>query len=261
MSRKVALNFAILPFRRCKRPCEADAVVTGGVLPSVIYSYAARVRRNELRPNHRRKRDALTVKSAAVLCCAPKRMPPFFSHKRAITFERLYTGTKVFLCPPVHILMISLPICSALFAVIECAQPPVPRLPRRRRCLCSARREDADGCSLLVVKTLMTALSLPRRRRWLFSTRREDIDDCSQLAAKTSMPVHRLPAPTCHDDMHAWLCACTLPRCHRRPPIRLISPRCYLCLSAYLRLLGSHRYPRNAGIRADLLCSTSATSH
>ena len=37
MSRKVALNFAILPFRRCKRPCGADAVVTGGVLLSVIF--------------------------------------------------------------------------------------------------------------------------------------------------------------------------------------------------------------------------------
>ena len=119
MSRKVALNFAILPFRRCKRPCEADAVVTGGVLLSVIYSYAARVRRNELRPKHRRKRDALTVKSAGVLRCAPKRIPAFFSHKRAITFERLYTGTKVFLCPPAHILMTSLPICPALLTVIR----------------------------------------------------------------------------------------------------------------------------------------------
>ena len=119
MSRKVALNFAILPFRRCKRPCEADAVVTGGALLSVIYSYAARARRNELRPNHRRKRDALTVKSAAALCCAPKRMPAFFSHKRAIAFERLYTGTRVFLCLPAHILMTSLPICPALSAVIR----------------------------------------------------------------------------------------------------------------------------------------------
>lgn len=119
MSRKVALNFAILPFRRCKRPCGADAAVTGGVLLSVIYSYAARVRGNELRSNHRRKRDALTVKSAAVLCCASKWISAFFSHKRAITFERLYTGTKVFLCPPVHILMASLPICPALFAVIR----------------------------------------------------------------------------------------------------------------------------------------------
>ena len=119
MSRKVALNFAILPFRRCKRPCEADAVVMEGVLPSVINSYAARARRKELRSNHRRKRDALTVKSAAVLCCAPRRIPAFFSHKRAITFERLYTGTKVFLCPPVRILMTSLPICPTLFAVIK----------------------------------------------------------------------------------------------------------------------------------------------
>lgn len=42
-----------------------------------------------------------------------------FSHKRAITFERLYTGTKVFLCPPARILMTSLPICPALFAVIR----------------------------------------------------------------------------------------------------------------------------------------------
>lgn len=163
MSRKVALNFAILPFRRCKRPCEADAVATGGVLLSVIYSYAARVRRNELRSNHRRKRDALTVKSAAVLCCAPKRFPALFSHKRAITFERFYTGTKVFLCPPVHILMTSLPICPALFAVIRVhsaacsplaakALMAVPRLPRRRQYLLS-----------LVVKTLMTVLNLPRR--------------------------------------------------------------------------------------------------
>ena len=119
MSRKVALNFAILPFRRCKRPCEADAVVTGGALLSVLYSYAARVRLEEPRANHRRKRDALTVKSAAVLCCAPKWIPASFSHKRAITFERFYTGTKVFLCPPVHILMTSLPICPALFAVIK----------------------------------------------------------------------------------------------------------------------------------------------
>ena len=92
-----------------------------------------------------------------------------FSHKRAITFERLYTGTKVFLCPPVHILMISLPICPALFAVIKVRSAT-----------------------------------------------------CSPHAAKTSMPVHHLPAPTCHDDMHAWLCACALPRCHRRPSIRLI---------------------------------------
>lgn len=172
MSRKVALNFAILPFRRCKRPCEADAVVTGGVLLSVIYSYAARVRRNELRPKHRRKRDALTVKSAGVLRCAPKRIPAFFSHKRAITFERLYTGTKDFLCPPAHILMTSLPICHALLTVI--------------------RVRSATG---------------------------------SPLAAKTLMPVHHLHAPTCH-DIHAWLCGCTLPRCHRRPSIRLISPRC-----------------------------------
>lgn len=137
MSRKVALNFAILPFRRCKRPCGADAVVTGGVLLSVIYSYVARARRNELRSNHRRKRDALTVKSAAVLCCAPKWIPAFFSHKRAITFERLYTGTKVFLCPPAHILMTSLPICQALFAVI---------------------RVRSATCSPLAVKTSMSVV-------------------------------------------------------------------------------------------------------
>ena len=150
-------EFCNFPFRRCKRPCGADVVVTGGVLLSVIYSYAARVRRNELRSNHRRMRDALTVKSAAVLCCVPKWIPAFFSHKRAITFERLYTGTKVFLCPPAHILMTSLPICPALFAVIRVGSAT-----------------------------------------------------CSPLAAKTSMPVHHLPAPTCH-DIHARLCACTLP--------------------------------------------------
>lgn len=155
MSRKVALNFAILPFRRCKRPCGADAVVTGGVLLSVIYSYAARVRGNELRSNHRRKRDALTVKSAAVLCCAPKRIPAFFSHKRAITFERLYTGRKVFLCPPVHILMTSLPICPALFAVIRVRSATCSPLAVRHRCLFSARREDAEGCSQFAAKTLM----------------------------------------------------------------------------------------------------------
>lgn len=150
MSRKVALNFAILPFRRCKRPCGADAVVTGGVLLSVIYSYAARARRNELRSNHRRKRDALTVKSAAVLCCAPKWIPALFSHKRAITFERLYTGTKVFLCPPAHILMTSLPICPALFAVI-----------RVRSATCSPLAAKVDACSLLVVKTSMPVHHLP----------------------------------------------------------------------------------------------------
>lgn len=203
MSRKVALNFAILPFRRCKRPCEADVVVTGGVLLSVIYSYVARARRNELRSNHRRKRDALTVKSAAVLCCAPKGIQASFSHKRTITFERLYTGTKVFRCPPVHILMTSLPIFPALFAVI---------------------RVGSATCSPLAAKALMAVPRLPRRRRCLLSARREDIDGCSLLAAKTPMPVHHLPAPTCHDDMHAWLCTCTLPRCHRRPSIRLISP-------------------------------------
>ena len=118
MSRKVALNFAISRFVDANGPCGADAVATGGVLLSVIYSYAARARRNELRSNHRRKRDALTVKSAAALCCAPKGIQASFSRKRTITFERLYTGTKVFLCPPVHILMTSLPICPALFAVI-----------------------------------------------------------------------------------------------------------------------------------------------
>ena len=164
MSRKVALNFAISRFVDANGPCGADAVATGGVLLSVIYSYAARVRRNELRSNHRRKRDALTVKSAAVLCCAPKWIPAFFSHKRAITFERLYTGTKVFLCPPVRILMTSLPICPALFTVIRVgsatcsplaaeALMAVPRLPRRRQYLFS-----------LVVKTLMAAPCLPRRR-------------------------------------------------------------------------------------------------
>lgn len=164
MSRKVALNFAILPFRRCKRPCGADAVVTGGVRLSVIYLYAARVRGNELRSNHRRKRDALTVKSAAALCCALKGIQASFSRKRTITFERLYTGTKVFRCPPVHILMTSLPICPALFAVIRVgsatcsplaaeALMAVPRLPRRRQYLFS-----------LVVKTLMAAPCLPRRR-------------------------------------------------------------------------------------------------
>lgn len=182
MSRKVALNFAILPFRRCKRPCEADVVVTGGVLLSVIYSYAARARRNELRSNHRRKRDALTVKSAAVLCCAPKWIPASFSHKRAITFERLCTGTKVFLCPPARILMTSLPICPALFAVIRVrSAPPVPRLPRRRRCLFSARREDADGCSQHAAKTLMAIPRLPRRRRCLFTI-------CPLRPAMTWMP-------------------------------------------------------------------------
>ena len=159
MSRKVALNFAILLFRRCKRPCEADAVVTGGVLLSVMYSYAARARLEEPRSNQRRKRDALTVKSAAVLCCAPKRMPPFLSHKRAITFERLYTETKVFLCSPVLILMTSLPICPALFAVIR-----VPSATCSPAC-----REDADACALPVVKTLMAVHRLPRRRRCLFT--------------------------------------------------------------------------------------------
>lgn len=177
MSRKVALNFAILPFRRCKRPCGADAVVTGGVLLSVIYSYAARARQNELHSNHRRKRDALTVKSAAVLCCAPKRIPAFFSHKRAITFERLYTGTKVFLCPPVHILMISLPVCPALFAVI---------------------RVRSATCSPLAAKTLVAVLSLPRRRRCLFTV-------CPLRPAMTYMP-GCAPAP-CPDAIGARLYA------------------------------------------------------
>lgn len=232
-------EFCNFPFRRCKRPFGADAVETGGVLLSVIYSYAARARRNELRSNHRRKRDALPVKSAAVLCCAPKQIPAFFSHKRAITFERLYTGTKAILLSS-----------RAHFDDI------VAYLPGPVRCdkgalshLLPACREDVDACCLLVVKTLM-----------VFSACREGTDGCSLLAAKTLMAVHHLPAPTCHDDMHAWLCACTLPRCHRRPSIRLISPRCYLCLSAYLRLLGSHRCPRNAGIRTDLLFSTPAIS-
>ena len=159
MSRKVALNFAILPFRRCKRPCGADAVVTGGVLLSVIYLYAARVRGNELRSNHRRKRDALTVKSAAVLCCAPKQIPAFFSHKRAITFERLYTGTKAILLSS-----------RAHFDDI------VAYLPGPVRCdksalghLFPACREDVDACCLLVVKTLLAVLGLPRRRRRLFT--------------------------------------------------------------------------------------------
>ena len=166
MSRKVALNFAILPFRRCKRPCGADAVVTGGVLLSVIYSYAARARLEEPRSNHRRKRDALTVKSTAVLCCAPKRIPTFFSRKRAITFERLYTETKVFLCSPVLILMTSLPICPALSAVIRVA------LSR----LLPACREDVDACSLLVVKTLMAVPAC-----------REDADACSS-SARSDLP-------------------------------------------------------------------------
>lgn len=151
MSRKVALNFAILPFRRCKRPCEADAVVTGGVRLSVIYLYAARVRGNELRSNHRRKRDALTVKSAAVLCCAPKCFPALFSHKRAITFERLYTGTKVF------------PLSSC-----EHFDDIVAYLPGPVRCdksglghLFPTCREDVDACSLLVAKTLMAVPHLP----------------------------------------------------------------------------------------------------
>ena len=191
MSRKVALNFAILPFRRCKRPCGADAVVTGGVLLSVIYSYAARVRGNKLRSNHRRKRDALTVKSAAVLCCAPKRIPAFFSHKRAITFERLYTGTKVFLCPPVHILMTSLPICLALFAVIRVRSATCsPLAAKRHRCLLSA---------LLVVKTLMTVLSLPRRRRCLFTV-------CPLRPAMMTCMPGCAPAP-CRDAIGACLYA------------------------------------------------------
>lgn len=127
--------------------------MTGGVLLSVIYSYAARVRRNELHSNRRRKRDALTVKSAAVLCCAPKWIPAFFSHKRAITFERLYTGAKVFLCPPVHILMTSLP---NLPGPVRCDKSALSHL-------FPACREDIDACCLLVVKTLMTVLNLPRR--------------------------------------------------------------------------------------------------
>lgn len=199
MSRKVALNFAILSFRRCKRPFGADAVATGGVLLSVIYSYAARVRRNELRSNHRRKRDALTVKSAAVLCCAPKGIQASFSHKRAITFERLYTGTKVFLYPPVHILMTSLPICPALFAVIrvrsdDCsplaakALMAVPRLPRRRRCRLSA-----------VAKTLMAAPCLPRRRRCLFTI-------CPLRPAMMTCMPGCAPAP-CPDAIDARLYA------------------------------------------------------
>lgn len=159
MSRKVALNFAILPFRRCKRPFGADAVETGGVLLSVIYSYAARVRRNELRSNHRRKRDALTVKSAAVLCCAPKRIPAFFSHKRAITFERLYTGTKaILLSSRAHFD----DIVAYLPSPVRCDKSALShRFP--------ACREDVDACSLLVVKALMAVLSLPRRRRCLFT--------------------------------------------------------------------------------------------
>lgn len=177
MSRKVALNFAILSFRRCKRPCGADAVETGGVLLSVIYSYAARARRNVLHSNHRRKRDALTVKGAAVLCCAPKRIPAFFSHKRAITFERLCTGTKVFLLPS-----------RAHFDDI------VAYLPGPVRCdkswlshLFPTCREDVVACSLLVAKTLMAVFSLPRRRRWLFSACREDADACSP-SARSDLP-------------------------------------------------------------------------
>lgn len=184
MSRKVALNFAILLFRRCKRPCEADAVVTGGVLLSVMYSYAARARRNELRSNHRRKRDALTVKSTAVLCCAPKRIPTFFSHKRAITFERLCTGMYSFpLSAPAHIDDIVAYLPGPVRCDKSCAQPPASRLPRRRRCLFSARREDIDGCS--------------------------------PLATKMPMPVHHLRALICHDDTDACLRVCALPRCHR----------------------------------------------
>ena len=178
MSRKVALNFAILPFRRCKRPCGADAVVTGGVLLSVIYSYAARARRNELRSNHRRMRDALTVKSAAVLCCAPKRIPALFSHKRAFTFERLYTGAKVFLCHPVHILMTSLPICPVLFAVI---------------------RVRSATCSPLAAKTLVAVLSLPRRRRCLFTV-------CPLRPAMMTCMPGCAPAP-CPDAIGACLYA------------------------------------------------------
>lgn len=151
MSRNVALNFAILPFRRCKRPCEADAVVTGGVLLSVIYSYAARVHRNELRSNHRRKRDALMVKSAAVLCCAPKWIPAFFSHKRAITFERLYTGTKVF---PLSSCVHFDDIVAYLPGPVRCDKSglghPFPTC-----------REDVDACSLLAAKALMAVPHLP----------------------------------------------------------------------------------------------------
>lgn len=148
MSRKVALNFAILPFRRCKRPCGADAVETGGVLLSVIYSYAARARRNELRSNHRRKRDALTVKSAAVLCCAPKCFPAFFSHKRAITFERLYTGTKVF----------PLSSCEHFDDIVAYLPGPVRCDKSALSHLLPACREDIDGCPQLAAKTSMPVL-------------------------------------------------------------------------------------------------------
>ena len=158
MSRKAALNFAILLFRRCKRPCEADAVVTGGVLLSVMYSYAARARRNELRSNHRRKRDALTVKSTAVLCCAPKRIPTFYSHKQAITFERLCTGIYSFPLPaPAHID----DIVAYLPGPVRCDKGALSHL-------FPTCHEDADACSLLVVKTLMAVLCLPRRCRCLF---------------------------------------------------------------------------------------------
>ena len=166
MSRKVALNFAILPFRRCKRPCEADAFVTGGVLLSVMYSYAARARRNELRSNHRRKRDALTVKSTAVLCCAPKRIPTFFSHKRAITFERLCTGMYSFpLSAPAHIDG----IVAYLPGPVRCDKGALSRL-------LPACREDVDACSLLVLKTLMAVPAC-----------REDADACSS-SARSDLP-------------------------------------------------------------------------
>lgn len=220
MSRKVALNFAILPFRGCKRPSEADMDVTGGALLSVLYSYAARVRLEEPRANHLRKRDALTVKSTAVLYCAPKWIPTFFSRKRAIAFERLCTGMYSFpLSAPAHFDDIVNYLPSLVRCDKSCAQPPASRLPRRRRCLFSARCEDADGCS--------------------------------PLATKMLMPVHHLPAPICHDDMHAYLCACALPRCHRRPSVHLISPRCYLCqpavrISVFVR---EAQLCRNANIR------------
>lgn len=152
--------------------------MTGGVLPSVIYSYAAGARRKELRSNHRRKRDALTVKSAAVLCCAPKCFPALFSHKRAITFERLYTGTKVFLCPPVRILMTSLPICPTLFAVIKVR---------------------SATCSPHAAKTSMPALCSSGRRRCLFTI-------CSLRPAMMTCMPGCAPAP-CPEAIGARLYA------------------------------------------------------
>ena len=64
-------EFCNFPFRRCKRPCEADAVATGGVLLSVIYSYAARARRNELRSEPSSEAGRLNGKERRrVMLCA-----------------------------------------------------------------------------------------------------------------------------------------------------------------------------------------------